>query len=649
MYYFFRKGCLLTAVLCIIFFTSKAQKEVELAEVTISAPKFQEKLSRSGKVVSILDSAQIAQSTGKGIVELLQSVSGIQSVGSRSAWGANQELYVRGSNTGQVLLLMDGFPLNDPSHISQVFDWNLLDLRQVNRIEILKGGQSTLYGSDAMAGVINIVTNQLINKKRDFSVSLTGGAFGYIAPSFSLQEKIKSSTLLVSGSMLKADGFSAAEVPNGEADGFQREQIRVNWSIPLSDKWDVKVGISGSRYKGSLDAGPFTDDTDYTSRAQAFSVNGQLKYSLNRSEFFVRFFSDFSKRRFVDDSTFVPKNAFTSYYFANYAGLSQGVEIYGKSQLMRDWVAVYGLEYRRQHASQSDFYYGSGYGFSSPEIKPDLANQHVWASFVTLQKNWNIVGIEVGGRMNRQSSFGNFSTFSLNPYVRLGSNWKIFGNVYTGFKIPSLYQLYSAYGNGGLMPEKSNTIEGGIQFKNAQHFFRLVYFNQQVADGIGFQSKNEPPYGQYVNINRQNSAGIELEASKKIRQITLTANYTLLNGKTEWEENAKIVLNDYLLRRPRHQISAQFQTPISKKIATTFNYQFVGERTDLVYDEATYSSVKKELAAYHWMDIAFTYQLNNKWNFNVLLKNALNQKIVELYGYNGMPPMIMGGIRLAIY
>ncbi len=101
-------------------------------------------MSRTGKVVSIISNAQIQASMGKGLGELLQEQVGIQVVGARSAPGSNQEIYVRGANTGHVLLLIDGFPVNDPSHISQVMDWNLINLANIERIEILKGGQSTL-------------------------------------------------------------------------------------------------------------------------------------------------------------------------------------------------------------------------------------------------------------------------------------------------------------------------------------------------------------------------------------------------------------------------------------------------------------------------------------------------------------------------
>ncbi|MEN9297169.1 MAG: hypothetical protein RJA42_1438, partial [Bacteroidota bacterium] len=151
------------------------QKDSTLSEVTISAPKYPEKLARTGKVVSVISAEMIQANAGKSLGELLQQSVGVAVVGARSAPGTNQEIYVRGANTGHVLLLMDGFPLNDPSHISSVMDWNLINLSNIERIEILKGGQSTLYGSDAMAAVINLVTRK---NAKSLQVVLQGGGLG---------------------------------------------------------------------------------------------------------------------------------------------------------------------------------------------------------------------------------------------------------------------------------------------------------------------------------------------------------------------------------------------------------------------------------------------------------------------------------------
>jgi vitamin B12 transporter len=193
-----------------------------LAEVTISAPKYPEKLARTGKVVSVISAEMIQANQGKSLGELLQQSVGVAVVGARSAPGTNQEIYVRGANTGHVLLLMDGFPLNDPSHISSVMDWNLIDLANIERIEILKGGQSTLYGSDAMAAVINLVTRK---DAKGLNVVLQGGGLGTHQERISWSTRQGNNRLQIQAQNYATDGFSSAKIAKGEAeaDGFKQQ------------------------------------------------------------------------------------------------------------------------------------------------------------------------------------------------------------------------------------------------------------------------------------------------------------------------------------------------------------------------------------------------------------------------------------------
>lgn len=644
MVFFFRKYCLTTVFSIFAYAVAYAQQNTELQEVLISAPKFQEKLSRTGKVVTIIDSSQLKQATGINILELLQTQVGIQTVGARSAWGANQELYVRGSGTGQVLVLLDGFPLNDPSHISQVFDWNLVDISQLDRIEIVKGGQSTLYGSDAMAGVINLVSKSNNATKTAGSVGLSGGSLGFWNSTAQLKTKWKGQQFSMMASHLGVNGFSAAAVPQGEADGFKRNMVSMAWSTQWRDQWEWTSQIRWSNYKGNLDAGPFTDDKDYTSEAHALSVHGQLRYQLDRTHLFLRFFSDYSSRKFLDDSTDVPKNAYNQYYVANYGGLSQGLEGFGKT-IWANTQWVYGLEYRWQNASQSDFYDGFGYAYSSPEIKPDIANQQIFAAYTTAQKEIGKLGVEIGGRYNHQSTFGDFYTYSFNPYFLLTGQWKVFGNYYTGFKVPSLYQLYSAYGNRDLLPERSKTTELGVQFKGNSTFLRVVYFNHAVADGIGFQSKNVAPYGQYFNIGAQGSSGLEAEASMQLGRFKYSGSYTYLQGHTELMESGTWVKKDFLVRRPANQWSAKIEGRFLKKWFTSMTYQWVGSRIDLVYDEISYSTVQKELEGYAWLEANVGFQVNTTMRMSMAGKNILNKSFSEQYGYNGVPFFVQLGVN----
>ena len=437
-----------------------------LEEVEVSAPKLAGKLARTGKVLTLITADQIRASLGKSLGELLQEQVGISVVGARSAPGSNQEIYVRGANTGHVLLLMDGFPLNDPSHISQVMDWNLINLANIQKIEIIKGGQSTLYGSDAMSAVINLVTKKSDKDVTNGSLLIQGGGFGTYSAQVQVNTQLAKNRFGISLQNYSTDGFSAAKdsVKKGENDGMRQQSLSATWSRPIGKRSLIDVNYQALFYQGNLDAGPFMDDRDYTSKAKSNSIRLQWQYQLKHGDLFVRGFQDVIDRVFRNDSTYIPLNAWSNYSESTYKGVNQGAEAYLKGTFLKQIEYVLGAEYKNQSTQQSDFSV-SAYGrYDSPKLAESIANQSIFGAYLTIQKEWSSnVGVEIGGRWNRQSTFGDFSTVNVNPFWKYSKSGKAFFNYYTSFKTPSLYQLFSPYGNLALRPEQGKTFELGFE------------------------------------------------------------------------------------------------------------------------------------------------------------------------------------------
>ncbi|RXK49684.1 TonB-dependent receptor plug domain-containing protein [Aquirufa rosea] len=638
----FKWQCLaLGIILCSNFraFSQQSAENQVLTEVQVSAPKYPSKIDQTGKVVSLINRAQLDQMVGKSLAEVLQIQAGISVSGARSAPGSNQEIYVRGANTGHMLLLIDGFPVNDPSHISQVMDWNLLDISSLERIEILKGGQSTLYGSDAMAGVINLVTQKSNTRQVRGSVQVQAGSIGELNSTARVQGALAKNYWSVQVRDYVSRGYSAAKDTIGsfEKDGFKQQQVHLTWSRPIGCKSWVELYYQWNANKSNLDAGPYTDEKDYAAKAKSNSLRFQYQYKGENTNWYLRAFHEVIDRVFTNDSTYIAPNAWTNFSNSNYEAKSQGLEWYGKWSMARKLTLLAGSEYRYQNTLQSDYSISSYGRYDSPSLAPGKAHQSMWALFVMVQKSGERRGIELGTRWNKSSNFGDFTTFNLNPYLILTQDSKLFANVYTGFKVPSLYQLYSPYGNSDLKQELGTTLEMGYSIAKTAWSSRVVVFQNEVKDGIVFQSKNVDPYGQYVNVSRQSTRGVELEGGYQLGPFRSTINYTFLDGNLTNKIGGKDSTYSSLIRRPAHAIALNLGLQISPSWQVSWLHHWQARRVDMVYDEALFSVVSKDLSAYLWSEIQSSYQLNRHVQMNLLIKNLYHQKFVESYGYSTQP------------
>ena len=141
-------------------FAQEDSSAKSMDEVVITANKFPQKQSSTGKVLTVITQEQLQKNAGRTISEILNEQVGVSVNGATNTLGTIQFLYTRGAAFANTLILIDGIPLNDPSNINSEFDVNTFPTYQIERIEILKGAQSSLYGSDAVAGVVNIITKK---------------------------------------------------------------------------------------------------------------------------------------------------------------------------------------------------------------------------------------------------------------------------------------------------------------------------------------------------------------------------------------------------------------------------------------------------------------------------------------------------------
>jgi vitamin B12 transporter len=465
---------------------------------------------------------------------------------------------------------------------------------------------------------------------------LLAGGFGTISPQVQFRGKLSKFQWKVLAKDFHTDGFSAAEVKNGENDGLRQQNLDVSLSRPLGKKSLFDITYQYQLYRGNLDAGPFKDELDFTSKASSSSVRFQFQHKFEKAEIFFRGFTDVIDRNFKNDSGYVAPKAYSKYSESNFKGYSKGLEVYSKVNFGQNAVGIIGTEFRNQSMKQTDFSISSIGRYDSPAINDSLANQSILAIYATFQKDWNNrVGLELGSRWNHQSTFGNFSTFNINPYWRINPEFKFFTNFSMGFKVPSLYQLFSPYGNLKLVPEKGTTYEIGLDYQKNYWQMKVVVFENQVRDGIVFQSKTVAPYGQYVNVSKQNTQGVEAQIGFTNQKWSSQVNYTFLTGTITNKIGGKDSVYSSLIRRPQNFISWRLSYSINRFWKISVMNQWLDARVDYVYDEQLFAVVPKNLSAYWWTDMQISFLVSPKVKIGMILKNVFDEKITELYGYTG--------------
>ncbi|MBS1566139.1 MAG: TonB-dependent receptor, partial [Bacteroidetes bacterium] len=243
-----------------------AQKDtLQLDEVVVTANKFAQKQSTTGKVITVIGKDQISKSQAKTVGQLLNEQAGVIISGALNNLGTNQSIYVRGANSGRTLVLLDGIPVSDPSLINNEFDLNLFSIDNVERIEICKGAQSTLYGSDAVAGVINIITvKQDVKKPFNLNATLSGGNYGTYKGNAQVYGKAGKLSYTARYAKIKTNGFSAAYDSSGKKsfdnDSYNGDIANAQLAYQVTPELMFKTFALYSRYKAGVDNGVFSDD-----------------------------------------------------------------------------------------------------------------------------------------------------------------------------------------------------------------------------------------------------------------------------------------------------------------------------------------------------------------------------------------------------
>ena len=612
----------------------------DLDEVVISDSKFALPKEKSGKVITKISAQDLKNREGQSVAAVLNSVVGVEINGSKSVAGKNLSYYIRGGKSNQVLILIDGIPVVDASGIGFEYDLRLLPAEQVESIEIMKGAASTLYGTGAATAVINITlkksgkkaiqANGYWNVGTNNTESTSKTSLEDSNQGFSVGGNVKKISYLASLNSTETKGMSQIASPNEnvsyEEDRFSRLNYLAKLGYQATNKLTLDFFGSYDRIKNDYDGSYDNTGTNDTPLNRLTTEQYRLgflpKYKYDKGEFLLNASFNNIVRRYHDLDSYSGTVGFSKYESRNV-----NIDAYNKYEFTKSLFLVGGAQY--QFLDMNNI---TPYG--------DIARENTKFNMIDPYVNGVYtsdfgLNINAGARLNVHSDYGNEVVYNINPsYDFKALPLKLLASYSTAFITPSLYQLYSPYGNVDLTPEKDKTTEAGFEtyLLNKKLVFSAVGFYRDQTNVIDFLSSK------YANIEGTNKAkGVETQLTFTMKpSIKFLANYTF----TQVDEAL-----DRLI--PKHKVNTSLDFNVTKRLFLNVNYQYVDGRNDAFFDGNTFVNQKVLLGSYQLVNSLLRYDLiKNTLSVFGSVNNILNKDFAENVGYNTLGRNFKFGLNL---
>lgn len=599
---------------------SVAQEQEDLStytmdEFVVTGTKFELPVEKSGKSIYKLTAKDIEQNAGKSVSDLLNEVPGIQMDGNFGTPGTNISYYVRGGRNKNTLILIDGVPLNDPSGIDASFDLRFLPVSQIESIEVLKGGLSTLYGTGASAAVISIKLKKASQEGVHGQLDYSYGSFETHQVSANVNGKQDKLSYMVSGSLMESEGFSAASGENSSTDfqddGMSQKNVNVKLDLQATEQLNIGVSTAYDEFSADFDGGAYLD-ADNQNNGEQFRIGFAPSYNYGTGQVKLSVLLNTGTREF--ESTYPSK----------YKSKNLQTELTHEHQWSANFKTLIGVSAQKLSAKEV---------LADPNAKYDDFNIVDPFASVFFDHSSGL-NVHAGVRLNTHSVYDNEFIYNLNPSFLLPISEelsvKFLVSISTSYVTPSLYQLYSFYGNEDLSPERSTNYEGGISFYLGDKLtLNTVYFRRDETDPIIFSGAPGSD-GNWVSFydngtDEQVVKGFEFDANWAISNlISLNTNYSYVT--TDQETN--------FYRIPAYKFGIGLVVSPIENVDISVKYNLTGDRTVAYWDSATFSSVETELDSFGLIDLFANYKLANK-NLSIYggVNNVLDTDFVGIYGY----------------
>lgn len=553
--------------------------------VVVTANRAPTAATAVAQAVTVLDRAQIEASQAILLPDLLGRTAGV-TLSRNGGPGGVTALRIRGAETDQTLVVIDGVRLNDVAQPGAGYNFANLLTGDVARVEVLRGAQSTLWGSQAIGGVVNVVTTvptepfqaSLDAEGGDLSTAYVRGGVGGAG------ERL---VWRLGAGYYTTDGVSAAAV-GAEDDGFQHTSFNGRLGVQVTDNLSLDLRAIYSYGRVQVDGFPapafsFADTAEYGVTEE---LAGYAGLNLALLDDRLRNRLAFSRAR-TERQSLNPAQAVTDVTFDALSEVDRW-EYQGTFALTEAWQAVFGLE--REEASMRT---ASPSAFN-PNPPTQSASADLDSAYVQLQGPLIAdLTVTAGVRRDEHDTFGGQTlgqgalAWSLND-----GNTILRASFGQGFKAPSLYQLYSEYGNLGLNPEEADAWDLGVEqvLAGGQAVVSATWFQRETTNQIDYVSCSSAPadplcrvggatrFGYYSNTARTEAHGVELTGQAKVGPFDLAANYTWTEATNEAAGSPN--RGKRLARRPEHQGYMSVTHVWSDGPSATLAVRYIGEAFD---------------------------------------------------------------------
>jgi len=640
--------CRLIAVslLCVRLGSASAEVLVttELEPVVVVATRSPEPLSKIGGSVTILDDAAIQESQAVDVADLLIRTPGI-SMTREGGVGQSASVFIRGAASSQTVVIIDGVQLNDPSVTSGGFDFQHFMMGDIARIEILRGAQSTLYGSQAMGGVINVVTADPTNHLGG-NLSAEAGSYGTGKVTAALGGRTDALLWRVAGDYYGSSGMTCIDPAFGGrrdcATQIAGSSGQIRYEFTPDVQLDTRAYFMNSRTDFNGYPPPnyvLADDGEYGYNQQLLVYTGLTIQSADHSlsnRLAVQYTD--SQTRFYDPAALVyaqnPDYGYSGASNETFYGIGRNTreEYQGTWALNARTHWVFGLQHELSTINTDT----PAFDFGGPV--PLRADVSLTSGYAQLQHEL-LTGLTLtaGERYDHHDLYGGHATGQLAAAWALDDNRTIFRASFgQGFKAPALYELYAPYyGNLSLKPETSNTWDAGVEHHSRDNRVMLsaTYFKSTSHSLINFFScpitlvdpKCAVFGGYYANIGETQAYGAEVQGAWHLNAATtLAVNYTYTHAI---DKSAGATTYDAELpRRPKSIANLSLSHRWHSRWSSTLAVRYSGPS----FDDAANSL---RLSGYTVVDVRANYAISDRLEAYARIENLGGAHYETAYQY----------------